>query len=575
MDITIERVGPADRSPLATEVMVPMRDGVRLATDVYLPGGDASPGPVVLTRLPYDKNGSYTFMPLVAEEFMRHGYRMVVQDVRGKFRSEGETLLFVNEAEDGYDTIDWIVRQPWSNGIVGMWGDSYYGFTQWAAVSAGHPALRAIVPRVTGTRLGDLAQEIPGTSTREIEAGVHRMYPLTMFHDHDILHWDMDWTSLPYHDTVERFFAAVGRRSASYDLWYPHPVRLRRFRNGSPFRAPAVPVLMTVGLWDNCAPWQWDDHEEISRHPHWALGEYLLIEAIDHENNSFFEQPWRDPAAASPTVDDHRAMLPRYLGPAVEFFDVFLRGQGTPAQIPKVRWQLAGGEPGFYAGQSWPPPGTATLTLCPGGAAAAADTVPGGTLNPDDGAAETATWCHDPAKPVPSPMPDAFAFLAYYPDERDAANRPDVLVFTAPPAGEPLDLTGPARLTARVRSDGREMDLFARLLDVAPDGAAHLIARGQLTILADGYDEEAELSLGQVSYRLHAGHALRLTLASSDAPEFVPYWGTGENRWSQSSIVVNTQQIELGGDRGVRLHLTVSPVPLPPPSLPAQTKELP
>jgi putative CocE/NonD family hydrolase len=455
-----------------------------------------------------------------------------------------------------------------------MWGDSYYGFTQWAAASAGHPALRAIVPRVTGTRLGELAHDIPGTHTREVEAGVHRMYPLTMFHGRDILQWEMDWTSLPYHDTVERFFTAAGGRSASYDLWYPHPVRLRRFRSGSPFRAPAVPVLMTVGLWDNCAHWQWADHEEIARHPHWTLAEYLLIEAIDHENNSFFERPWLDPAAATPAEGDHLAALPRYLGPAVEFFDVFLRGQGSPAQIPRVRWQLAGGEPGFHASETWPPPGTSTLALYPRGAAAAASPVPGGSLTGDvrgPGPAEAASWRHDPAKPVPSPMPDPFSFLAYYPDEQDAASRPDVLAFTGPPAGEPLDLVGPASLTARVRSDGPEMDLFARLLDVAPDGSARLIARGQLTVLAAGYDEDTEVSLGQVSYRLLAGHALRLTLASSDAPEFVPYWGTGENRWAQASIVVNTQQVELGGSHGARLCLTVSQAPVPPPALPAHT----
>ncbi len=149
----ITRIGPGPHSALATEVMVPMRDGVRLATDVYLPQGDATPGPTILTRLPYDKNGEYTFMPQIASYFLGRGYRVVVQDVRGKFRSEGETLLFVNEADDGYDTLDWISRQQWSDGVVGMWGDSYYGYTQWAAVSSGHPALRAFVPRVTGTRL--------------------------------------------------------------------------------------------------------------------------------------------------------------------------------------------------------------------------------------------------------------------------------------------------------------------------------------------------------------------------------------------------------------------------------------
>ena len=89
----------------------------------------------MLIRLPYDKSGEYTFIPLVAEYFTARGYRVVAQDVRGKFRSEGDALLFVNEVDDGYDTIEWITRQAWSNGRVAMWGDSYYGYTQWAAVA--------------------------------------------------------------------------------------------------------------------------------------------------------------------------------------------------------------------------------------------------------------------------------------------------------------------------------------------------------------------------------------------------------------------------------------------------------
>src|SRR5260370_21750076 len=132
----------------ATQYLVRMRDGIRLATDVYLPD-DPAPVEAVLVRLPYDKNSRYVLFRWVAEIFRQRGYAMVVEDVRGKFRAEGETLGFVREANDGYDTIDWIIAQPWSNGIVGMFGDSYYGFTQWAAVSSGHRALRAIVPRVT------------------------------------------------------------------------------------------------------------------------------------------------------------------------------------------------------------------------------------------------------------------------------------------------------------------------------------------------------------------------------------------------------------------------------------------
>ena len=112
MVFPLETLRPAPIDPSAEQVMVPMRDGVRLATDVYLPDGHGRV-PAVLVRLPYDKCGRYTFMPACAPSFTERGYAFVVQDVRGKFRSEGETMPFVHEVEDGYDTIDWIVAQGW------------------------------------------------------------------------------------------------------------------------------------------------------------------------------------------------------------------------------------------------------------------------------------------------------------------------------------------------------------------------------------------------------------------------------------------------------------------------------
>ncbi|MEU4245175.1 CocE/NonD family hydrolase [Actinoplanes sp. NPDC026619] len=538
MTIEIHRTGPGPLSPDATQHMVRMRDGVRLATDVYLPADTSTPGPTILTRLPYDKTGEYTFMPKVAAWFTAHGYRMVVQDVRGKFRSEGETLLFVNETYDGYDTIEWITHQDWSDGVVGMWGDSYYGYTQWAAASSAHRALKAMVPRVTGTRLGELPIPVPGRRTHDVEMSVHRFYPLSMFHDRDMLEWELDWSRRPLAAAVEEFFQAVGSRSASYDLWFPHPVSLRRFPAGSPFDAPAVPVLLTLGWWDNCAPWQWSDYRELEQRPAWLQNTFLLLEAIDHENNSHF-----DPHA---TRDE--SWMNRYLGPAAEFFDVFLRGEA--ATIPKVRWQLANsGDPTLREATAWPPSAVREKQFHPH---------PDRTLLLDPAGAPTEQgWVHDAASPVPSPAHDPFSFLAETPDERDLAARADVLSFTTAPVTNPLDLVGPIAVTATVGSDGPEMDLFARLADVAPDGSSHLIARGQQTILDPGRDFEVEIDLGHVGYRLLPGHALRLTLASSDAPEFIPAPGTGEHRWLAATTEPNHQHVRLGGPSGCRLTITV------------------
>lgn len=517
MPVEYEHVGPAPLDDGAQHRLVRMRDGVRLATDVYLAGDQ--PAETVLIRLPYDKVGVYTFIPLIAAYFVRHGYHVVAQDVRGKFRSEGETLLFVNEAADGHDTLDWLVEQSWSNGVVGMWGDSYYGYTQWAAVSTNHPALRAISPRVTGTRLGELPDDsdvVPGTWTREVEMGVHRLYACTFFHDNDVYYWEPDWKRRPLVANVEEFFETVGSRSISFDQWFPEQVRLRRFPFGHPFDARAVPVLQTIGWWDNCAPWQWSDHRRLAERQAWAHNEYLLIDSIDHENNHLL-----DPRGEK-TPEQVEASLPAYLDPTIEFFDVFLRNREPADSIPKVRWNLAHTE-GFRTAASWPPAGVEPRTL---------------HLTTDE-----LTWVHDPDDLVPSPVENAFAFLGEYPDERVWADRPDVLVFDQAPADHDTDLVGGVRMTATVGSDGPRMDVFVRMLDVDPDGAARLVARGQVHVVDSTERRQVEIDLGQVGYRLRSGHRLRVQVSSSDYPEFIAQPGTGEHPWLADKVVPNTQTL--------------------------------
>jgi uncharacterized protein len=134
-------IGPAEVSPLAEPNLVAMRDGTRLATEVYLPATSPARN-AILIRLPYDKCGRYTFVPAIAEYLTARGFAVAAQDVPGKFRSQGSIESFIREASDGCDTLDWIASRPWTTGRVGMDGDSYYGFTQWAAASSRHPALR-------------------------------------------------------------------------------------------------------------------------------------------------------------------------------------------------------------------------------------------------------------------------------------------------------------------------------------------------------------------------------------------------------------------------------------------------
>lgn len=516
--------------------MVAMRDGVRLATDVYLPAGEEGPGPTLLIRLPYDKCGDIAFVPQIAECAVERGYRLVAQDVRGKFRSEGERVLFVNEGRDGYDTIDWIIKQPWSDGIVGMLGDSYYGFTQWAAVATGHPALRAIVPGVTGTQLGALPSIAADGRTGEVEAGMQRLYGTTFFHGRDIFYWEPDWDRRPYLDSVEEFFAAVGSRSETWDIWFPHPVVIDRFPDGHPFGARPVPTLLRLGWWDNCTRWQWADHAEIQRRSAWALNTYMLIESRDHDGNLLAE--------GRPADEQDGSDMARALEPTLEFFDVFLRNAAPPGSIPRVRWNLAHTD-GWRRCESWPPGGTRALDLHL--------TADGRLSSSREPGTAILGWTHDPDDLVPSPYAATFNFLTVYPDERAWSEREDVLAFSGEPVHEDLDLVGGVRLLGTFGSDGPVLELFARLLDVWPDGAARLITRGQLRVIEAGDEMELEIDMGQVGYRLQRGHALRLHVASSEFPEFLPQPGTGEDPWTAVETRPNRQTLHAGAR--LKLHV--------------------
>ncbi|MFI1032824.1 CocE/NonD family hydrolase [Streptomyces sp. NPDC020951] len=560
MNVPFETVTPAPVDPTALPFRVRMRDGVRLATDVYLPEGESvdEPGATILVRLPYDKSGTYASMPLIARYLTGRGYRVAVQDVRGKFRSEGETLLFVNEVHDGYDTLEWITHQPWSDGIVGMWGDSYYGYTQWAAVASGHRALRAIAPRVTGTELGQVVDNPDGT--RDVEMGIHLGYMATHYVGPDTYEWEPNPGHRPLIAPFEEFFRALGRRSPSFDVAFPDEVRLRRWPEGHPFDHRAVPVLHTVGWYDNCAPWHWRDIEELARRPDWANQQYLLVDAIDHENYHLSGAPYDDESRDhSLGQEAFRALLPGYLDPALDFFDVFLRRQGSPADLPRVRWHLVHGEEDeFRRDTVWPPTGSHVVNLHLAPDAGRADGDHPGLLSPTPPESlSAASWTHDPSDPVPSAAPNAFAYLQTNPRLHEWSKRGDVLVFDAEPTPAPLDLAGPISLDIALTTTGPSTDLFAKLLDVHPDGDAELVAHGRVHI--DNPVMRLTLSLGHAGYRLRTGHRLRLHLHSSDFPEFVLHPGTDENPWLATHGERTIQRIRLGGADGAQLVLTVAP----------------
>lgn len=556
---------PAQIPDTARQHMVRMRDGIRLATDVYLPDGDG-PFPAILVRLPYDKNSRYVFMEAVAARAVSAGYAFVAQDVRGKYRSEGLAFGPVNEPHDGYDTLSWIAGSEWSDGRVGMFGDSYYGYTQYAAASTSHPALRALVPRVTSTTIG-IDDLVEGDGVRDIPWAAGATYLLQCWTGPYVNEIVPDYARRPLTAAFDDKFAELGERSFWYDSIIPHPMPGRVFPEGSPFDARPVPTLHCVGWWDNLATAHMRDFAAFAAVPGWAAVQYLCADSIDHE--SYHLDRVGDVAAGDHAEDDDvlDVMMERYLGPALAFFDVFVKGEGSADDIPRVRWHLA--HEGYREAVSWPPPGATVTSLHLGGLA---EMVTGrGTLSAHPPAgAERGAWLFDPDAPVPSPVASSWSYMLEYPDERATADRPDVAVFDSEPLTDDLDLAGPARLLARVASTAVTADVFVRVLDVDPDGAAHLVLRGQAEFTSPDETSLRSIELGHAGYRFRAGHRLRVQIASSDFPEYILNPGNGENRWLAADLERAEHTLTTDPANPVRLELTV----LPPATPGASTRSL-
>lgn len=547
----------------AQSAMVSMRDGVRLATDIYLPAGASEGLPTILVRLPYDKCGEYCFMPRIEEAFTAVGYAFVVQDVRGRTRSEGETFPFIHEVADGYDTLDWIAAQPWSNGDIGMIGDSYYGFTSWCAAAGGHPALKAIAPRVTAANLG-MATEPQGDDTETFALRAWLPWLLYVWIDKGAYEAEFDWSVRPLRDAFA--IATGGRRSTGYEALLRRPLSdpwwMRSiYGSQDPHEVVDIPVLHWAGWWDNCQYGQFRSYRRMCSRPEVRHRQYLIADAVDHEGFSWDEAPrpaldqreFQEDAHSSsedeivPGIDQYRMSLP--------FFDRFVRGiEGPP--LPRVRWMLAG--EGWREAESWPPPESREVELHLRGAAALHG-VPSGGLAPRPAAVEErVAWVHDPNDLVPDTILNEWQPLGPgLPDERVVEDRLDVLTFTSDPLTAPLRIAGPVALRVSCRSTARSMQLVAKLCDVDVDGYARRLLLGITAVHQPDFDRPVDVNLGDIGFLVEVGHRLRLEVAASCFPRFLWHSGTNESPWDAVAGEPQTQSIVVGGPEGARLRLRV------------------
>lgn len=530
---------------MVEESWIAMRDGVRLATDVYLP---SRPGrcPAIVVRLPYGKRSRDDLIPFMGATATERGYAFVVQDTRGKFASEGSARPFAPEVLDGYDTVEWVTRQAWCRGDVALSGGSYYGFTQWATIASAHPAVRAFAPQFTTSDVGEWIWR-----QGVFQLGLMATWAAFTWSNRSPGEWDkdLDWSTRPLGDLMLR---TVGERNPTFEhLADPRQDwHLESYGGRNPVRALAVPGLHRGGWWDPFNRGQVSD---------WALAtatstqpQRLVMDATDHWSATWSDEPQPVPDFAALPDAQLAAEGEARLRPALDFFDDAMAGRQVAG--PRVTWKLTHRD--WREGDHWPPAGSRPRVLHLAGEAQGGSR--SGALTWSQPRSDSwQAWTHDPQDLVPTDvMPDGTGDLLMPPNDALVEDRADVLVFTSDPVTQPLDLAGPVLAQLQVRSSAPTMHVVVRLLDVLPDGRTRRIRDG--VARADLAQSEAHVvvDLGHTGYRVRQGHRLRVHVASSDFPRVMPYFGDDRDPWTATGGVPNEQGLRVGGAHGARVVVT-------------------
>ncbi len=482
--------------PKHEEVLVPARDGVELATSIYLPPESLPPWPCVLARTPYNKDGNRG----QARDFVGRGYAFVAQDCRGKFKSKGKYDPFRNDHLDGYDAVEWIARQPWSNGRVGMIGGSALGITSHLAATQAPPHLLCAYVIVAESSARTDTVYSGGVYRKELNDG---------------------WL------TAQGALFAIGesvRNPPSSPHWDWREMKSfhRRIR---------IPIYEVGGWFDIFTQGSIDSFTGLQ-----ANGAGLAA-----GNQKLVMGPWAHGAVGG------RLKFPRdragelMNGPDVyRWFDRWLKDERNGIERePPVRYYVLGdpespGAPGneWRAADSWPPPARATsYFLRPGR---------GLSLDPPTGGETSTVYAYDPKNPVPTKGGGNLILGGKGPmDQREIGEREDYLRFATEPLAEPLEIAGRIYADLYVESDAPDTDFTAKLVDVYPDGYEALLADGIIRVrYREGLDKEVFLKPGDVvpvridlwstAVVFNKGHRIAIHVSSSNDPRFDPNPNTGK-----------------------------------------------
>ena len=546
-------------------VKTAMRDGTILRADVYRPAAQGR-YPVLLQRTPYNKSGGVD----AGYRMAAAGYVAIIQDVRGRYTSEGEWYPFRHESQDGYDTVEWAASLPYSNGKIGMFGGSYVGATQMLTAIAHPPHLAGVCPFVTASNYHEnwtyqggafeqwfneswtsgLARD---TADRRIEQGTNAMHgvlklPLT---DYSLFNWPagpltmqelapyfLDWLAHPEYD----------------DYW-------KRLAIDEHYPDISVPALTIAAWYDIFQGGSLRNYEGLK-----AKGKQRLLVVIGgHAGGG---RKIGDVDFGAPATDFNET------GTTIEWYDYLFKGAQNRFSGKPVRIFVMGANQ-WRDEDDWPLKRARETKYFLHSSHGANSLRGDGVLSTESPAQETAdNYSYDPANPIPTTGGPLCCDAEHLPpgprDQRGVEARQDVLVYSTGPLSRDMEVTGPVSLELYARSSAVDTDFTAKLVDVWPNGFAQNLTEGIVraryrdsrekpTLMNPGEVYKFNIDLWATSNVFRQGHKLRLEISSSNFPRFDRNLNTGRSAASTGAYVMAANTILHDAEHPSALILPVVP----------------
>jgi hypothetical protein len=570
---------------LEQKVMMPMRDGVRLATDIYIPRSDKKV-PIIFSRTPYNFNSwgdgkEQNRTHQRAYEALKKGYAYVVQNERGRYFSEGEWDILGMPLTDGYDAFSWMSEQSWSNGKIGTLGCSSTAEWQMAVAALDHPSHAAMVPQGFGAgvgRVGDFFEQgnwyrggveqllfgtwlygvehdkfkprIPADASQEDLIRISRFYDLAPENP------PVDWAEKIKHLPLQDLLKNVGGKKEIFDKMIKRKPNDKEWYSGGLYHDDmdfGVPSFWFVSWYDvattpNIALFNHVRENSVDQYVN--DNQYLIIAPTLHCG---FTRATENTIVGERSVGDARL---NYEEQIYDWFDLMLKEKQNDFKknTPRVQYYTMGSNK-WQSSDVWPPKNTEMTTFYLSSNGSANTMYGDGKLTTLKRKIQnnTDSFLYDPMDPVTSNgggvccMGNAVKGGAF--DQQEIESRDDVLVYTSEPLNNGFEVTGFINSTIYLSSDVKDTDVTIKLIDVYPDGTAYNIDETiQRVRFREGYDKEVFMEKGNVykvdlsqmstSNYFKKNHRIRIEISSSNFPRFARNLNTGGDNFNESNGIV-------------------------------------